>query len=396
MKHNEEEYTEHTHKLKAVLKGIRLAIVVFAVATVSLLVLFNIDQINMDNIRRLLAKIDFSINRPFTSANAMVTFNGSEQNCYAEYKSGLAVLSADGLKVFDDKGNEFTSQQTIYHSPSMQTNKKYILTYDRGGKTLNIANSFALVFTKTFDNTILNASMSENGAFVVVTQYEGYKALVTVFDSSFKEVFKFYSADKYIIDADISPDGAYLAAATLASEEAAVTSGITIYKIGTESPISQIPIAEGVLFDIKYKSSGNICAITDKGAVFISKDGKTEKELSFDGMILNSYADNNDKYTAFITSASTSGKTAIVTITDEKGNIWTKGETDGFVISSSFSANGLAILQQERVILAAFSSKEGIKNLKTIPIKNDYERILAGDGNAFLIDGNYADIISLK
>jgi hypothetical protein len=381
------------HKIKLYLRTIRLAIVVLVVISLALLVFFNIDAINMDNFRRLLAKIDFSVNQTGTVGSGSITFTGDTLNCYDVYKGGLAVLSPDGLKVYDEKGNEFTGLQAVYKKPTMQATKKYILTFDRGGDKLIISNSFTIVFSKTFANKILNASMAEDGSFVVTTECEGYKALITVFDSSFKEKFKLYSAEKYIIDAKMNSNNGILAIASIKTGGGEISSAVTLYKIGTDKPFFEFPIADCTPFEIEYKSNGNICIFADKKAIFINRDGKKEGEVDYSNKTLTTYATNNGKYTAFILTV---GRTATIMIVDEKGNAWTNGTLDGLVTSASFSDNGLVLLQKNNILLADFVSKNGVKIKKTIPVESGIEQILAGSKNVFAIKGSIAEIFDLN
>lgn len=389
------EETSNQNKIKGFLRGIRLAIIVLVVITLALLVFFNIDEINTDNFKRLLAKLDFSFNQVSTNNSGTVFFNGDDLNCYDVYKGGLAVLSPNGLKVYDEKGNEFNSIQTIYRSPAMQTTKKYILTYDRGGTSLIIANSFANVYSKTFPNKIINASMAENGSFLVVTEYEGYKALITVYDTSFKEKFLLYSAQNYIIDAQLSNDGQILAVATIKGVKGDIETAISFYKVGQETPFFTFPIADCTPFEIKYKGNGNLCVISDKKALFINKDGGKEGEINFEGKLLYNYADNN-KYSAFITGTGLVSRNSHIIIADDKGNVWTNGDIEGTVKYSTFIDNGLALLEENNILLIDISNKTDIKIKKNVVVKGEFEELLASGTNGYAIASNYAEIISLS
>lgn len=392
--HRDEE-TSTQNKIKSFLRGVRLTIIVLVVITLALLVFFNIDEINTDNFRRILAKLDFSFNQVNLKSSGTISFNGDSLNCYDVYKGGLAVLSTDGLKVYDEKGNEFNAVQTIYRNPSLQSTKKYILTYDRGGTSLNIANSFANVSSKSFPNKIINASMSENGSFLVVTECEGYKALVTVFDSSFNEKFLLYSAQNYILDAELSNDGQVLAIATLKGAKGDIEASINFYKVGNDSPFFTYPIADCTPFDIKYKGNGNLCVISDKKAIFLTKDGKKEGEISFDGKLLSSFADNNNKYTAFITGTGLVSRNSHIIIADDKGNAWTNADIEGAVKHSTFIDNGLALLEENNILLIDISNKTNIKIKKNIVVKGEFEELLASGTNGYAVSSNYAEIINL-
>lgn len=380
-------------KVKKVLRTIRFSIMFVIVTSFCLFIFVNIDNINIDNFRRILAKIDFGINSTGAEGDGYVYFSGVD-NVFAPFKGGLGVYNTDGLKVFDEKGNQFSGLTAASSAPAVSASDKYIMIYDRGGTALNIANSFALVFSKTFDNKIYCASMSESGGFTVVTEAEGYKALVTVFDSSFHEKFKFYSAEKYIVDAALSNDGKIVAVAYVYPDNSDIKSGVDFYKIGNKEPFSQISLAQGTVFDIQYKESGALTALTDKCAYTINKSAKTAAEFSFEGQKLMAFS-HSLKNTALVLAEGVSKSNSQVVVLNDKGKAVTNIAYDSMVQNIGICDSGVALFTGDRLVFADISSGKKLKIKKTVIVTESFENMVASKNNVFLIAGEYAKIESL-
>ena len=58
-----------------------------------------------------------------------------------------------------------------------------MLIYDRDGKSFCVANSYAEYLRGSLSSPILTASMNRAGAFALVTDEEGCRSAVTVYDS---------------------------------------------------------------------------------------------------------------------------------------------------------------------------------------------------------------------
>jgi hypothetical protein len=238
--------------------------------------------------------------------------------------------------------------------------------------------------------------MNENGSFAVLSEIEGYKSLVSVFDTSFKESFKLYSAENYILSCDISPDNQNIAVTTLKADKANIEPGVSIYKIGNDKPFFTFAIAESAPFVIKYKSNGSFFVLTEKKAYFFSKDGKKHTEIDFEGRILQNFAYNSPRFTAFVLGEKITNKKTKIIIIDDEGNTITNQEINENVRFSSFSKSFLTLLLDNSLMLIDPYNKKSIVAKKNIVISPEINEVLISGNVGFLISGNYANIIAVE
>ena len=387
---------DETNRTKLVFRLFRRLCAGLIILILVMLLIFNYDKLNIDDMRRALAKIDFSLNKS-TGTKNQISYTPDKQNCYLKYKNGLAVVSADSIKVFDNTGYQFSSNQLLYSNPAARVSKDYILSYDMGGgNTLSISNSFSVIYTRSFENTISYASINDNGYLVAVTTVNGYKNLISVYSGSHKEIFKMYSANRYIASAVLLNDNKTLVTVSLNSEDTVLNSYITAYKItndGDKAKTAEIELADQTAGFIECMGT-NICVITDKSAVFADKDLKINNTVEFSDKKIYNYTVAG-KRCALVLDAGDNPAGSYVIITDDKGKITAQGETDYVAVCASFLDSGLALLTYSDIRVVSVNSKENLKQTKQISIDDEFSQIIGSGKKIFLIAGSYTKIINI-
>ena len=130
----------------------------------------------------------------------------SDSRIVKNYKNLLLICDKNGVKAYDKNGENKWSVSLSLNEPFLDVCKNYILAADRSGKKLYIIRSGKIIQECEMQYNITNASVKSDGGFVVITDDSGYKSLVTIKNSSGKEVFSWHSANAYAIDADFSDD----------------------------------------------------------------------------------------------------------------------------------------------------------------------------------------------
>lgn len=120
---------------------------------------------------------------------------------------------------------------------------------------------------------------------------EGYRGAVTVFDKGGEPVYKWYSADGYIINADVSDDGKRLA---VACEEDG-KGKLHIFRLDSEDEEGLFDSDE-IIVDVGYLRN-RLCALTEHGAYIVSNKGNVIKHVKFNGF-LGDYEFSDGRLTA--------------------------------------------------------------------------------------------------
>ena len=196
----------------------------------------------------------------------------------ALFEAGIAYADNDSL-FLARPGSVTTMKHTLgYSSPVVETSDDYVLVYDRGGMQAVLANSATAVAELSLDSAIITGSMGQNGRFVLVTDEQGYRTAVAVYDTSGKEVFKYQSSEYYIVSADLSPDGKTLAALAFRQDGVTLNSHVLFYDVSSGSLDADVTLEDTLGMALCY--SGNTAAVLcDDGLYMIDRGGEAEHTL---------------------------------------------------------------------------------------------------------------------
>lgn len=197
----------------------------------------------------------------------------------ALFEAGIAYADNDSL-FLARPGSVTTMKHTLgYSSPVVETSDDYVLVYDRGGMQAVLTNSATAVAELSLDSAIITGSMGQDGRFVLVTDEQGYRTAVAVYDTSGKEVFKYQSSEYYIVSADLSPDGKTLAALAFRQDGVTLNSHVLFYDVSSGSLDADVTLEDTLGMALCY--SGNTAAVLcDDGLYMIDRGGEAQHTLT--------------------------------------------------------------------------------------------------------------------
>lgn len=197
----------------------------------------------------------------------------------ALFEAGIAYADNDSL-FLARPGSVTTMKHTLgYSSPVVETSDDYVLVYDRGGMQAVLTNSATAVAELSLDSAIITGSMGQDGRFVLVTDEQGYRTAVAVYDTSGKEVFKYQSSEYYIVSADLSPDGKTLAALAFRQDGVTLNSHVLFYDVSSGSLDADMTLEDTLGMALCY--SGNTAAVLcDDGLYMIDRGGEAQHTLT--------------------------------------------------------------------------------------------------------------------
>lgn len=197
----------------------------------------------------------------------------------ALFEAGIAYADNDSL-FLARPGSVTTMKHTLgYSSPVVETSDDYVLVYDRGGMQAVLTNSATAVAELSLDSAIITGSMGQDGRFVLVTDEQGYRTAVAVYDTSGKEVFKYQSSEYYIVSADLSPDSKTLAALAFRQDGVTLNSHVLFYDVSSGSLDADVTLEDTLGMALCY--SGNTAAVLcDDGLYMIDRGGEAKHTLT--------------------------------------------------------------------------------------------------------------------
>ncbi len=315
----EEQKNEPAPKAPGSLKYIRY-VLLLAMVMVALIFLFsNRDQINGDNFRRLMTKINMGMNS-VAADNGEIRFDSATVGKTVVYKDGLAHATVEKLIITDRNGTEFQNTALGYRNPCISSNSRYVFVYDNGGTGLMVADSFSVLFNHQTEDPIITARMNENGWLVVVTESEGYLAKVFVYDASYREVYRYSSLGRYIVDAAVTLDHKSVILSTLNVEGADIIPELVCFRLNKEKVEWSLPFEGSPCVHLSVKKNGVINGLFNWGVVAVSEKGTEIGRYEFENKVLQCYSMEDGENNVFALSASENGDSQLV-ICNEKAKV---------------------------------------------------------------------------
>jgi len=220
-------------------------------------------------------------------------------------------------------------------------------------------------FTSSASYNITTAAMGKSGNFAIVTEGDNYLSEVTVYNDSYKNIFKWDTASGRILSAALSPDGKKFAAIVVGVRDGSMFSDIYIYNLDSKTPVAVKKYDGQLLYSISFKDNKRIAAVGDEEAVFLYASG-TQKSIY-------SYSDNELEC-----SSNNDGPVVLVFKKSEtKSGVVSLGSEGKLLGSASIAASDVTIVNNSggRTIVVSnrqiWHAADDCSGASTIPVSGD-------------------------
>ncbi len=303
----------------------------------------NRDQIDARTVADLLSWIraPFASDETESSAFSYDDYMLSE---YRDFQNGLALLSESRFVIIDRAGKQRFAQDVTLKEPALATSKNSVVAYDRGGDSFLLSDGARAVVSKKWDNPIFLVNMNENGYYVVVSSARGYKSTATVYTPKQEVKYYWYSAENYILDAQLSPDAGRLLILSVGQNGEQLSSRVTLLDTAQSlddqtagAPLYQRDSAGIVSYKAHFFDSGGFCVLFEDRLDFFDDNGLSLNSYAFNTQVLRAYDLSGKDFAALLLSRSTSGSRGTLVVIDSSG---AKAELKLTDIPLSLSAKG--------------------------------------------------------
>ncbi len=291
------------------------------------------------------------------------------------FDGNLLMLTDTDLVLYSKKGDKQFEKHHGYDSPTLKTAGQYALTYETFGAGVRLDTKSKTVFDKKAANKIISADVSRSGKIALVTEDDGYNAVLRLYDSSFKqESFKWYSAKNNAVDVSISDNGRYAAVITMSAKNGKIVSHLVLLDFDKSKPIATIDYNNSMLFSVCFKTNSDIAVIGDNicSLVQINSPDK-HSDYKFEDSKLLSYS--NDKSSENVLLAlnqhSDLSSTKIIMLSSGGKTVFEK-EVSGEAVDLSLDSKTPAVLTNSKVYVLDSNGNE-IRDYKS---SNEYRRIV--------------------
>lgn len=365
----------------------RMMIFLVLVAIISLLIAFS-NHFGAGSLRRIVYMIGSGVSG--SAEETTIQFDANDLNRYHIFSGGLAVLSTDGLHIYKMSGKESLFTPLTYRCPSISGSKKTIAAYDRNGKSFTILNNKKTLLQKNTDAPIINLSMNQNGGFSVITAGPDCKSLVTVYNTSMKEVYKLYSSEQFVIDVAVANDMNRIAVLNYSAGSGQFSGNIIFYKLDEQKPYATIPLPDCMPLTAKFDSSGDLTVLCEDRILIIDKNGTKKADITFGGLHIQNASLSSSKLSSVLLDAYSVGgysKLLLISKDAEKPKAINFSED---IFSISTAGRYTAVQFTNRITVYLTDGTE----FHTFDLpKSARSCIMREDGTVLIIGSNYATLL---
>lgn len=328
-------------------------------------------------------------------------YDASSKNRFAMLDDRLVVLSDISLRLLDKDGSEVWSAPVNMAAPALSQGGGRAVAYDVGGTALYVLDQNGEMVLRdqngetmtvaTENEPLISATLNDKGWLAVTTKKKNYKSCVSVFDENMELIFEFKSSQRFVEDAYVTDDCAYLAAVALGQENSVFVSNIVLYdltKSGEAERVADYDISDGLELSIGQQD-GKLVTVSDTCLTFADTRGEVTATYSYNGAYLREYDLGGDGFTALLLNRYQSGSVGRLVTVDADGEELGSVDVNEEVQSVSAAGRYLAVLYIDSLVvynqdLEVYASLKGTDAAK--------EALMRQDGSVLLLSSESAGL----
>lgn len=350
-------------------------------AAVSLLT--NSALLSSENLLYFAKDMATSMSQREGAARDTLVYTADEDNRYALYRDGLAVLGGEKLTVFTATGREAYSKYLAYATPRLCPSGRYLLAYDLGGKAYSLYNSFDCVESGMLTTPIRGVAVANDGSYCIITDGVEHASLVTLYNERFREV-AYYNINEYTICADLTEDGSRLLLASLSSQSGRMTTHIMLSTPGKQTPDAEWTVSDAYPVAAAWLENGNIMLLSTDFVAWYDGEGKELKRHSFLTDDVRSYRTTDEGCILLCRANSYDAATRILAF-DKNGEEMYNIVIDTRVTDVAMADGRLAVLTDGE---ARFYDENAPLPYHAVPLTGSYDQLLVCDERDLLLCGD--------
>lgn len=352
------------------------------------------DQINLDAIKRWFSYRTMEKNDSGQAGS--FSYEGASKDIFVSMGENLLVCSSAGIRLYSGSGVEYVSRQTALERPVAQSAGNWSVAYDAGGRSLFLFRGKEEAFSLTLDagKTLLSARVNSAGWLAVTTQAAGYKGSVMVYDPEHAPVLQLNRSSSFIMDALVTEDGKYLAAATAGQNGAVFASSLDFYRLDRtqddSAPDASSSLDGNIPLDLREKNQV-MWALGESGVFAVSLSdshvGEALGSYPYGGQYLKEFSLEGDGFAALLLGKYRAGSQAQLITVDPAGTQKGSLALNEQVLSLSAAGRYLAVLTADRLDIYTsdfqlYNTLSGTQGARKV--------LMRSDGTAMLIAGETA------
>lgn len=309
-----------------------------------------------------------------------VLMDGNEP-CYAPAGTGLAAATTAGFQVFASDGTVTLEKIQPMDTPVCAAASWLCAFYDAGEADVVTVRPDGICQTLETEGGVSFVHVSDNGALTVVSQREGYKGSVTVYDRRLTALFRWDAGSGYPVTARVSDEG--LLVVNCAGAQGSVLHG---FHTDQEEEAFSYAASGELILDFGFLSGGSLAAVTESRLIVLDESGEEILSHPLPQAFLTAFSLEGD-VAAVASSARSVGGTAVLTVADGRGRVLGELDTGREIRDLDTFGNRLIVLYPTEATLYSsrledIISYQKVETTTRIFLRADGTALLAGPSGA--------------
>ncbi len=315
-----------------------------------------------------------------------LNFSADFTNSFALYEDGIAVLSSSGIELIDNSNIVRMSHAINMSKPVMKVSGENLIAYDVGMQNILCISGYTLKQSLTYPAEIISADINSSGWYVVLADESGSKATAAVFDSDGKEIYKWYSSERYITSAAIADDNTRMVLGGLGSTGASISATVMLMRFDEEMPYATYDCGDTVILDMRWISSDTIAVLTEDSILMLDGSGNLRGRYDFSGSYLNEYSFESSEMIALRVADSNIGENSVLVTLDTEGELLGSLAVSD-VLDISCGGEFVGVLTNDSIVVY----NNILKEQSTTDAEEGSKKILIADGgNGYVLTSSAA------
>lgn len=310
-------------------------------------------------------------------------------NRFALLGDSLLLANQNTIQLLDDDGTIRYNMSVSMTSPLISSGGDLAAVCDIGGSSLYLMDENGVRRSMETSGGLryYSARLNSSGWLAVTEEKNGYKASVSVYNSSGELVFSFDSYDNYISDALVTEDCKSVVAVGLGAQDGTFGSTLLVYDLSGAVLAASCQIRDGLTMDIACGKKGQIMALCDTRMAMADSEGNLLLDYPYGNLYLHNYALDGENFTALLLGKYQAGNICELTTFDQEGQEIATLEITEEVLDMSAAGEYLAVLYSDSLVIYTRDLKEHAQLVGT-----DYagQVIMEPGGTALVIAGTSA------
>lgn len=280
------------------------------------------------------------------------TYVADGNNRFALLGEDLLVTNQNTVQLLSDDGTIRYSLSVSMTTPMVSVGGDVAAVCDVGGSSLYLLDETGTRREMTLSSGLryYSARLNSAGWLAVTEEKNGYKASISVYNSSGELVFSFDSYDSYITDALVTEDCRSVVAVSLAPQDSVFSSTLLVYDLSEAVLTASCPIRDGLPMDITC-TGDELLALCDTRLAIADLEGNTILDYPYGSMYLHDYAFGGKDFCALLLGKYKAGNICELTTFDLEGQQIASLEVTEEVLDLSAAGNYLAVLYSDSLVI---------------------------------------------